>query len=204
MAERDWRRLLSFKCSGCGNCCRGTFVPVTDGDVRRMLEGTGRPVTELVRLVKLGDIRMDKRHGWWAKIGDTKAVMALPWRHGHCAYLDAATNRCKIYASRPLVCRSTPLEVHFTDTGAVEKLTRHLVTACPNDWEKGAQSLRALAVLDRLRDRESDAYCEKVAAWNKQKDVKRTPANFYAWLGLTAVPTSQARVAAARRAAAVR
>jgi len=48
MTAPDWHRYLNFRCTGCGNCCRNTVVCITDGDIRRIVEGTGKSPRDFV------------------------------------------------------------------------------------------------------------------------------------------------------------
>ena len=47
MAE-DWKKLLSFRCTCCGNCCREPIVLVTDEDIRRVQAHTRQPAHKIV------------------------------------------------------------------------------------------------------------------------------------------------------------
>src|SRR6185369_5791774 len=39
---------LRFRCTGCGTCCRDLRVPLTDADLRRLIDATGRAASEIV------------------------------------------------------------------------------------------------------------------------------------------------------------
>src|SRR5688572_32257782 len=77
MASQDWEKYLGFRCTGCGNCCRDTVVCVTDSDVRRIVDGTGRAAREFVRFYRHDEIAMSENDPLWVKFKDHKAVMAL-------------------------------------------------------------------------------------------------------------------------------
>ncbi len=184
MAETDWARVLSFRCTGCGNCCRGTYICITDEDARRLAEGTGRPIDEVVYFASPGEIAFDKRHPWWVKFERRRAVMTLPRRRGACTFL-RDDNLCGVYEHRPLVCRAHPFDVTLTDVdrGGVEKITLSRLTHCPHEWD-GHETRREIGRLERARWRESDAFIEKVAMWNRRRDGRRTPREFLRHLGL--------------------
>lgn len=186
MAATDWSRALSFNCTGCGNCCRGTVICVTDEDVRRLVEGTRRPIDEIVHFASPHEIAFDKRHPWWVRFERRKAVMTLRRRRGNCSFL-RDDNLCGVYEHRPLVCRQHPFDVTLRDEdrGPVVKVTLSRLTHCPHGWE-GKETRRDLARMERTRWRESDAFIEKVAAWNKRRDGRKTPREFLRHLGLTA------------------
>ena len=90
MARPAWERLLKFRCTGCGNCCKGTYICITDADVRRLAAGTGRPIESFVRLAREADVALAKRHGWWVRFAGRRGVMALKWRRGRCTSVQSS------------------------------------------------------------------------------------------------------------------
>jgi len=175
-----WEKLLRFRCTGCGNCCKGTHICVTDADVRRLSEGLKRSAESFIHFVPEDDIALGKRHGWWVRFARRKlrGVMALKWNKGRCIFLDEQ-ERCTAYAFRPIVCRIHPFNVTLTDEdkGGVAKLTMSRVTPCPHEWD-GHVKKRDLSLLERLLWRESDAYMTKVVAWNRRRKGVRTPRQY--------------------------
>ncbi|HVN86570.1 MAG TPA: YkgJ family cysteine cluster protein [Candidatus Binatia bacterium] len=182
MATRDWQTLLRFHCTGCGNCCKGTQVMITDADVRRIADGTGRPVGELVQFARPGEILLDKRSPWWVRFESTRAVMTLRWTDERCAFLDA-DERCAIYEHRPVTCRDFPFNVTLSATGAVERLSLSNVVTCEHTWD-GSHTRRELARTRQWNDRQADAYIRRVERWNRRRDLARTPDAFLQFLGL--------------------
>ena len=175
--RRGWERFLKFRCTGCGNCCKGTYICVTDADARRLAEGTGRPLHEIVRFAHEDEVELAKRHGWWVRFARRRGVMVLRWRRGRCIFLDDA-DRCTVYAHRPLVCRLHPFDVTLAgvDTGGVEKLTMSRVTECPHEWD-GHETKRHLGLLERMLWRDNHRYVEKIERWNRRR-TWRTPRQF--------------------------
>ena len=178
MARPAWERLLKFRCTGCGNCCKGTYIPITDADARRLSDGIGRPIDDFVRFANEDEITLGNRHPWWVRFARRRGVMVLRWRRGRCIFLDAE-NRCTAYAYRPIVCRLHPFNVRLTDEdkGGVARLSMNRVTACPHEWG-GHETKRNLGVLERLLWRESDRYIAKVEAWNRRRRGWRIPQRF--------------------------
>jgi Fe-S-cluster containining protein len=172
MARPAWERFLKFRCTGCGNCCKGTYICITDADARRLAAGTGRPIESFVRFAGEDDVALARRHGWWVRFARRRGVMALKWRRGRCIFLDAA-DRCTAYAHRPIVCRLHPFDVTLADRdrGGVAKLSMSRVTACPHEWD-GHETKRSLGVLERLLWRESDRYIAKITRWNRRRGWK--------------------------------
>jgi len=184
-ASRDWRRFLGFRCTGCGNCCRGTVVMVTDADLRRIAEGTGLPLDRIVRFVPEDEANIPARSSWWVRFGDGRAVMALRHRAGGaCAFLDAE-DRCTIYDHRPVTCREHPFNVTLTDSGAVEHLSISRIVDCPHDWD-GHLTRGDLRSVVRWNERQSEAYLDRVRAWNRRRTAPQTRPGFLRFLGFDA------------------
>lgn len=178
----DWRRLLGFRCTGCGNCCRDTVVLLTDADVQRIMQATGRGAREFVRFFGPNAVEMGQRHPLWVTFDGGRAVMGLKWQDGHCMFL-AEDNLCTIYEHRPVTCREHPFNVTLSDTGRVERLSLSRVVHCPHEWD-GKVALTELKSVVRWNERQSDTYTEKVRAWNRRRSGARTRSGFLRYLGL--------------------
>ncbi|VGO19449.1 YkgJ family cysteine cluster protein [Pontiella sulfatireligans] len=86
--------LDEFQCSGCGECCRWTgAVLLTDEDVASMASGLGLPEQEFI-----------EQHTRLAPNRQQLALLDQP--DGSCEFLEG--DRCRVYASRPVQCRSFP------------------------------------------------------------------------------------------------
>jgi Fe-S-cluster containining protein len=182
MADRDWRKYLSFRCTGCGNCCRETVVLLTDADVRRIADGTGKTPREFIRFFGPDVVEMGSRHPLWVRFDRGRAVMALKWQGDHCTFL-APDNRCTIYEHRPVTCREHPFNVSLSQNGAVERMSLSRVVKCPHEWD-GRTSLNVIRSVVRWNERQSDVYEEKVKAWNRRRATERTRPGFLRYLGL--------------------
>lgn len=88
---------LRFECTQCGKCCwtRGEYAHVylTSDDIRRLATATGHTQR---------DFRM--RFTFRCAEGWTE----LDFVGGRCVLLDAETNLCTVYESRPTQCRTFP------------------------------------------------------------------------------------------------
>jgi Fe-S-cluster containining protein len=177
MGRSAWERLLTFRCTGCGNCCKGTYICITDEDARRLAAGMRRPIASFARFAREEDVALAKRHGWWVRFARRRGVMVLKWRRGRCVFLDR-DDRCTAYAHRPLVCRLHPFDVTLTgeDRGGIATLSMNRVTACPHEWD-GHETKRHLGLLERLLWRESGRYIAKIERWNRRR-TWRTPRGF--------------------------
>jgi Fe-S-cluster containining protein len=184
MAGLISQRAFTFRCTGCGNCCRDTFITCTDADVRRLVEGTGSAVRDIVRFATRDEVEFDKRHPYWVRFGREKRVMVLRRRGRSCGFLDA-DDRCRVYAHRPLVCREHPFETSLSTTGGLWGFRLARVPDCRHEWD-GDVSRRDVLSLARLHDRESDAYATKVRDWNHTFRGAGRPADFLHHLGFGA------------------
>jgi uncharacterized protein len=184
MAPHDWQKYLKFRCTGCGNCCRDTVVCITDGDVQRIVEGTGRSPLEFVRFYTHDEISMSTNDPLWVKFGDHKAVMGLRWTRDHCIFLDNETNLCTIYEHRPVTCRDHPFNVTFSDIGAVEKISLSKIVKCLHEWD-GNLSRRELRRVQSWNERQEESYLKKVREWNSRKTGPKTRPAFLRFLGFS-------------------
>ena len=178
----DWRRFLKFRCTGCGNCCRETLVMVTDADVRRLAEGTGRAAEEFVDFVREDDISIAKRSPWWVRLRHGRYALALRWSRNACVFL-GSDNRCTVYEHRPVACREHPLRIEHSESGALRHLSMSRVVPCPHEWD-GDLKQRHLVAQSRRTARESEAYVDRLRAWNRNADTAKTKRAFLRYLGL--------------------
>lgn len=179
---KDWQRYLKFRCTGCGNCCRGTMVMLSDADIRRLSEGTGRPPEEFTRFIPEGDITLDKRSPWWVRLARSRVILALRWKRGACVFL-GEDNRCSVYEHRPVACREHPFSISHSESGALLGLSLSRVVPCPHEWD-GDLKRRDLVALSRWTTRESEAYTVRVRNWNRGDEKRRTRGGFLRYLGL--------------------
>ncbi len=180
-AVRDWEELLKFRCTGCGNCCRETIVMLTDHDVRRIIDGTGKAPREFVRFFGEGEIKMVKRHPFWVQLATRRAVMGLRWGRNRCILLDKE-DRCTVYEHRPLACREHPFNITLADSGTVTNLSLSKVVECPYELD-GKVSKKELRAICKWNEDESEDYQGRIKDWNRRRTGERTRTNFMEFLG---------------------
>jgi Fe-S-cluster containining protein len=156
--------LLKFRCTGCGNCCRDPLLPLTDADVRRIVEHTGHPAADVVRFVDPNGIDMDDEPEAFAILRQGKRVMVLRHRAGGCIYLGADA-RCTIYKARPLGCRIFPFDPRFDRDGKVKRLNLIQATDCLYELD-GANDPHVMRRLHGRYEEATRLYQQKIAAWN--------------------------------------
>ncbi|HEY2774041.1 MAG TPA: YkgJ family cysteine cluster protein [Candidatus Binatia bacterium] len=95
--EEKKERGLRFECTQCGKCCwtRGQYSHVYLGsdDVKALADRLGLSTREFRARFTFRD-----ENGW----------TELDFADGRCVLLDAETNLCTVYESRPVQCRTFP------------------------------------------------------------------------------------------------
>lgn len=183
------RRLLSFRCTGCGNCCRDPLLPLTDEDVKRISERTGDAPREIVRFIDRNAIDMDDEPEAFAILRQGRRVMILRHERGGCRYL-GSDDRCSIYGARPLGCRIFPFDPSFDKQGKIRRLKLIQATECPHELD-GENDVDALRSLHTRYEAATLRYQEKIAEWNREQKRRRragraaqSSVDFLAFLGL--------------------
>jgi len=184
-------KLLKFRCTGCGNCCKEPLLPLTDEDLARLVSHTGTDPMALVKFITKDEIDMDHEPEGFALLRQGKRVMVLRHVAGRCIYL-GPDDRCSVYTERPLGCRVFPLDPTFSRSGKLVRLELIQATECPYELD-GHNSLRTLASLNRSYDQAMLRYRGKIADWNRlQRRRKRqgwsaqTAREFLTFLGVVA------------------
>lgn len=178
---KNWRDLLKFRCTGCGNCCKETIVMLTDHDVRRIVDGTGMAPKEFVRFFGEDEINMPKRHPFWVQLATRRAIMALRWGRNRCIFLDKE-DMCTIYEHRPVACREHPFNITRSNSGAVTGLSLSKVSECLYELD-GQISKRTLSAVCKWNEDESEEYHERVKRWNRWPKGSKTRTDFMKHIG---------------------
>lgn len=89
---------LRFKCTECGKCCTGSpgYVFLSQNDLQR-----------LAKHFSLSDEEFS--HTYTRHVENNLALIDLPGS-GDCIFLKE--NRCSVYESRPIQCRTFPWWIH--------------------------------------------------------------------------------------------
>ena len=182
MPFKDPLALVKFRCTGCGNCCKGTAVYITPEDVHRIAKGTGKSPREFIRFFYDKFLTITKRDTFALRFGKRRAVMGLKWKSGHCMFL-GKDNMCTIYDHRPVTCRQHPFNVTLSGTGAVERLSLSRIVTCLYEMD-GKVSKRHLSNLLNWNDRQTVAYEKTVKAWNKTDPKGPTRNVFLRFIGV--------------------
>jgi Fe-S-cluster containining protein len=185
------KKLLRFRCTGCGNCCKDPLLPLTDGDVRRISEFTGDKAEVFVKWVDRHGIDMDDEPEGFVMLRQGKRVPVLRHTRGRCHYL-GEDDRCTIYKGRPLGCRVFPFDPTF---GKKDGKLRHLkliqATDCKYELD-GKNDVDELRSLHERYEEATSSFHERIAEWNREQKARKrgggaakTARQFLEFLGLT-------------------
>lgn len=117
---------LRFACQRCGSCCRGApgFVWVTAEEIKA--------IAQFLRMTEHAFAQTYLR-----KVGDH--ISLIEYANGDCALYQ---NGCKVYAARPLQCRTFP----FWDSNLTSPLAWALVKKrCPGVGKGRLHTMREIS-----------------------------------------------------------
>jgi Fe-S-cluster containining protein len=158
---------LRFRCTACGNCCRDLRVPLTQADLRRLVEATGRAAAEFVDWLPSAAVDLTGEPGSLVLLDHEagRMLMTLAHRAGACASL-GADERCTVYAARPASCRLYPFSPSFGKRGGVRRLRLLSGTDCDHARD-GHNDPHALREADVQRWAEHRTYLAQIQTWNR-------------------------------------
>jgi Fe-S-cluster containining protein len=161
---------LTFRCTGCGACCRALRVAITAVDLIRLTRATGRPPDELVAWLQPDAVDMSGEPQSFVELREGRRLMVLAQEHEACVLLDR-DNRCSAYAARPRDCRTFPFDFDRTPDAASsrsdqEPLRLLPMLGCEHDND-ASHDLLELKAEDTQRWDELASYQNLVARWNR-------------------------------------
>jgi len=89
---------LRFKCTGCGKCCTGSpgYVFLSDTDLEKLSAHFALPLEEFTRK--------------YTRLVDGQYALLDRKGSEDCIFLE--NNRCNVYESRPVQCKTFPWWIH--------------------------------------------------------------------------------------------
>jgi Fe-S-cluster containining protein len=164
----NWRELLQFRCTCCGDCCREPIVLITDEDIRRIAARTGQAAVDIVDFYAPAEIEWSKKKPGWIKLKSKRKILGLRRTKESCQY-QGDDDRCTIYEHRPVACRRYPFNLEMDEDGDIEFLSISNAVECPYELD-GQISLEQLKATSIWEDAEEGPYHELVKKWNRRKN----------------------------------
>lgn len=177
---KTWKRLLRFRCTCCGNCCREPIALVTDEDIRRIVRHTGRTAGNVVEFYTSDEIEWSLSNPGWIRLRNDQRIMGLRRNERGCRFL-GRDDLCTIYEFRPVTCRRYPFNVEFDDRGGVEFLGISDAVECPYELD-GENSLMQIKAVCDWEESEEQAYFKRLESWNRRERAGGTR-EFLRYLG---------------------
>lgn len=135
-ADKPWYRDgLRFECTQCGDCCTGApgYVWVNADEIRSLAEAHDLSVGDFERR-------------YVRKVGQRKSLIERS--NGDCIFFDGQTRKCRVYAVRPLQCRTWP----FWDSNLRSPATwQETCRACPGSGVGKLYSLEQVESQRRIK-----------------------------------------------------
>ncbi len=169
---------VRFRCHHSGHCCRDVICLPTPWDVIRIARETGADPRKFLEFIREGEIReVEDDDPTWIVVGGYRYLMALKRGRKGCRFLDKKSLKCKIYASRPLLCRLYPFKAQETRQGKVKGFTLHKDVGCPRHRD-GKVDVAPLKKLFKQDQKHQQDYADLVAVFNRNKDHRTKPKDF--------------------------
>lgn len=138
-----------WRCQGCGICCRGVIIPLSDDEYHRIREQGWQSRPEFARRRLFVRVHPLRRRYRLAQRPD-----------GYCVFL-SPQGRCRIHEefgeeAKPLVCRMFPYQIVPLERFAYLTVRRNCPTAASEigpTLDEQAEAWRPLAEEERLRPR---------------------------------------------------
>ena len=158
---------LRFRCTACGNCCRDLRVPLTQADLRRLVDATGLSAAAFVDWLPSEAVDLTGEPGSLVVLdrAERRVLMALAHRDGACRAL-GPDDRCTVYAARPASCRLYPFAPSFGRRGGLRRLRLLSGTECDSKRD-GLNDPHALREADDRRWAEHRSTLAMILVWNR-------------------------------------
>lgn len=160
---------VQFACHHCGHCCTEVVCLPTPWDVIRIVKETGESPERFLEFIGPNDISgVNKSDPTWLECNGKRALMALRRGEKGCHFLDKRTRHCRIYNSRPILCRLYPFCLHESRQGEYKGFTLHKEVGCPKNQD-GTVDAHPLYLLYLQDKGHQEAYGDLVEVFNRDK-----------------------------------
>lgn len=99
----------------------------------------------------------------WIRLKQGKRAMGLRRKNEKCIFLDD-NNRCSVYMSRPMTCRTFPYVIDYNDNEEIEVSLNDIVDC--KSKKVPDSNLNEIIGYTITEDQEDDAYFKKIRNWN--------------------------------------
>jgi Fe-S-cluster containining protein len=175
------RKFREIHCGRCGTCCTEPVVPVTMSDVARLCKALKVEPQKFVRFYTMDEMAFDPESEVWIKFKTGKMAMGLKKRAARCMFL-SSTISCKVYAHRPMTCRTFPYMIEFDDEGNPDRVRKNDIVDCKST-RKGLSHLDQTVSNVRIELNEDEAYYAKIREWNSLENIG-DKTDFFKFMGL--------------------
>lgn len=162
---------LTFRCNGCGDCCRTHRVALTHIDLRRLVALLGEPPGALVAWLPSTAVDLDAESASFVSLSEGPRLMVLAHAARGCRLL-GEDDRCSAYAARPRDCQLYPFVLERNERRMPVRLSLFDATGC-GDVASSPVSLTSLERADAERWAELEVYRSLVARWNRLAGHRR-------------------------------
>ncbi len=156
---------LTFRCNGCGDCCRRHRVALTHRDLARLLGVVSEPVERLVEWLGPSSIDLDAESASMVELPGGPHLMVLAHGAAGCRFL-TADDRCGVYGARPRDCELYPFVLERDERRQPVRLSLFDPARC-GDTAATPTDLAALVRADDERRSELDTFHALVRRWNR-------------------------------------
>ena len=135
------REGLRFECTQCGECC-------VNREEYAHVYASREEVRELAALLELPILEFRRRYAFVDEDGWTQLSVV----EDHCVFLELETGSCRVYAARPVQCRTFPF---WTENLQSRAAWRRLKRFCPGIGQGDLLPLERIRAYVWERDREA-------------------------------------------------
>lgn len=172
------RHHVHFACHHCGHCCTDVICFPTPWDVIQIVRETGHDPYEFLEFLSPEVIEgVTKSDPTWLQVHGEKYMMALKRDYLGCHFFDPKERICRIYESRPLLCRLYPFKVHESRSGEFRGFSLHKDVGCPKHRD-GVVDTAPLYEIFKEDQTHLEDYRNLVSAFNRRDYPEKRPEDF--------------------------
>jgi Fe-S-cluster containining protein len=170
--------IVRFRCHRNLHCCTEVVCLPTPWDVIQIVKATHIDPVEFLEFLSPSEISgVSPKDPTWLNCNVQRTIMALKRGKSGCFFLDRKSRSCRIYETRPILCRLYPFKLQETRDGHFKGFTLHNDVGCPRRQD-GVVPTKPLYDLYREDQVHQEDYQELVAYFNKRNYSGKKPEDF--------------------------